>query len=120
MAGGRWRGGAARAGGFERIVVSGADAADVERIEQALGEWRQGDATLDAGTFLVHLADKRAPLTGEARDAVARGEVDATEDVFEVLSPVEGVVVVSQSCDIVRQCSKSGMRGSERANPGGG
>jgi hypothetical protein len=88
-------------------VVGGADAADVERIEQALREWRQGDATLDVGTFLVHLADKRAPLTEEARDAVARGDVDAGEDVFEVLSPVKGLVVVSQSCDIVRECSKS-------------
>jgi hypothetical protein len=87
--------------------VSGTDAADIERIEKALGEWRQGDATLDVGTFVVHLADKRAPLTDEARDAVARGEVDAGEDVFEVLSAVEGVVVVSQSCDIVRECSKS-------------
>jgi hypothetical protein len=88
-------------------VVSGADAADVEKIEKALREWRQGDATLNARTFLVHLADKRAPLTDVARDAVARGEVDADEDVFEVLSPVTGLVVVSQSCDIVRACSKS-------------
>jgi hypothetical protein len=102
-----YRGGAARIGGFERIVVSGTGAADVERIEKALGEWRQGDATLDAGTFFVHLADKRAPLSGEAQDAIARGEVGADEDVFEILSPVEGLVVVSQSCDIVRECSKS-------------
>jgi len=87
-------------------VVSGADA-DVERIERAVREWRQGDATLDVGTFVVHLANKRAPLTDEARDAVARGDVDADEDVFEVLSPVEGLVVVSQSCDIVRECSRS-------------
>lgn len=87
--------------------MSGADAADVERIDKALGAWRQGDATLDAGTFVVHLANKHAPLTDEARDAIARGEVDASEDVFEVLSPVEGLVVVSQSCDIVRECSRS-------------
>lgn len=87
--------------------MSGTDAADIARIENALSEWRQGDATLDVGTFIVHLADKRAPLTDEARDAVARGEVDVGEDVFEVLSAVEGVVVVSQSCDIVRVCSKS-------------
>ena len=88
-------------------MVSGADAADVERIEQALQEWRQGDATVDVGTFLVHLADKRTPLTNEARDAVARGDVDSCEDVFEVLSPVKGLVVISQSCDIVRECSRS-------------
>ncbi len=83
------------------------DGADIERIESALRVWRQGDATLDVGTFLVHLADKRTPLSADARDAVARGEVDADENVFEVLSPVRGLVVVSQSCDIVRKCSKS-------------
>ena len=105
----RCRVGAARVEGHERIVVSGSDGdgADIERIEGALREWRQGDATLDVGTFLVHLADKRTPLTADARDAVARGEVDADENVFEVLSPVKGLVVVSQSCDIVRKCSKS-------------
>jgi hypothetical protein len=48
---------------FEQIVRR-------PRIEAALREWRQGDATLDAGTFIVHLADKRAPLTAVARDAV--------------------------------------------------
>lgn len=84
-----------------------ADAAEIERIDSALREWRQGDATLDVGTFIVHLADKRVPLTAGARDAVAKGDVDPDEDVFEVLSPVKGLVVVSQSCDIVRECSKS-------------
>lgn len=87
--------------------MSEQDAAHLERIEKALGEWRQGDATLDVGTFLVHLADKRTPLTDEARDAVMRGEVDPDKDVFEVFSAVKGLVVVSQSCDIVRECAKS-------------
>jgi hypothetical protein len=87
-------------------VVRGQDD-DKERIDAELREWRRGDATLDTGTFLVHLADKRTPLTADARDAVERGLVDTDEDVFEVLSPVRGLVVVSQSCDIVRECSKS-------------
>jgi len=103
----RCRRAAARVRGNERIVASERDAAEKERIDIALREWRQGDATLDAGTFLVHLADKRTPLTDVARDAVGRGLVDVDEDVFEVLSPVKGLVVVSQSCDIVRECSKS-------------
>jgi hypothetical protein len=42
-----------------------------------------------------------------ARDAVEQGLVPGDEDVFEVLSPVKGLVVVSQSCDIVRECSRS-------------
>ena len=103
----RCRRGAGRVGGYERIVVRERDAADIERIDSALSQWRQGDATLDAGTFLVHLADKRTPLTEVARDAVEQGLVPGEEDVFEVLSPVKGLVVVSQSCDIVRECSRS-------------
>lgn len=79
------------------------DAAEIERIESALREWRQGDATLDAGTFIVHLADKRAPLTMAARDAV--GEVPVAYNVFDVFSSVEGLAVVSQSCDIVKKCT---------------
>jgi hypothetical protein len=85
--------------------VSAPDAAEIERIETALREWRQGDATLDAGTFIVHLADKRAPLTTAARDSV--GEVPAEYNVFEVLSSVKGLAVVSQSCDILKKCSAS-------------
>jgi hypothetical protein len=85
--------------------VSAPDAAEIERIETALREWRQGDATLDAGTFMVHLADKRAPLTTAARDSV--DEVPAEYNVFEVLSSVKGLAVVSQSCDILKKCSAS-------------
>jgi len=85
--------------------VSAPDAAEIKRIETALREWRQGDATLDDGTFIVHLADKRAPLTAAARDAV--DEVPAEYNVFDVLSSVKGLVVVSQSCDIVKKCTAS-------------
>lgn len=45
--------------GYEKIVARGADAAEIERIDRTLSKWRQGDATLDADTFLVHLAHKR-------------------------------------------------------------
>jgi hypothetical protein len=72
-----------------------------------VSEVRARSHETDAGTFVVHPANKRAPLTDEARDAVERGDVDTGEDAFEVLSPVEGLIVVSQSCDIVRECSKS-------------
>ena len=100
--------------------MSGADAADVERIEQALQEWRQGDATVDVGTFLVHLADKRTPLTNEARDAVARGDVDSCEDVFEVLSPVKGSGGHQPELRHRPRMLEVGMRRGERANPGRG
>ena len=97
--------------------MSGTDAADIERIEKALREWRQGDATLDVGTFVVHLADKRAPLTDEARDAVARGEVDGGEDVFEVLSAGERRGGRQPELRHRPRLLEVGMRGGERADP---
>ncbi len=90
---------------MKRIVVGKTDAGEIERIDAVLRRWRQGDATLGGGVFVVHLADKRAPLTPNAREAA--GEVPSDYNVFDVFTPVKGLVVVSQSCDIVRTCSKS-------------
>jgi hypothetical protein len=83
--------------------VSTPDAAEIQRIETALQEWRQGDATLDDGTFLVHLADKRTPLTAAARASV--DDVPVEFNLYEVLTSVTGLAVVSQSCDIVKKCA---------------
>jgi hypothetical protein len=103
------KGGCCRPGGAglacERITVSAPDGEAIERIEAALREWRQGDATLDAEAFIVHLADKRTPLTVQAREAAA--EAAPEYNVFEVLSTVRGLVVVTQTCDVVRKCAVS-------------
>jgi hypothetical protein len=74
----------------------------LEQIDAALREWRQGDASLDDSVFLVHLADKRFPLTPFSRESVA--DVPDEHNVFEVLSSVHGLVVVTQTCDVVRKC----------------
>jgi hypothetical protein len=85
--------------------VAGGDRDEIAQIEAALQEWRQGDVTLDPGLFFVHLADTRLPLTREARDTLDQERVE--EGVFEVFSTVHGFVVVTQSCDIVRECARS-------------
>jgi hypothetical protein len=85
--------------------VTSGEVVDVAQVEAALQEWRQGDVTLDTGLFIVHLAHKRLPLTKEARTALD-GE-QAEENVFGVCSTVAGLTVVTQSCDIVKGCSKS-------------
>ena len=82
--------------------MSSRDAEGVAAVEKALQEWRQGDATLNAGLFLVHVADKRLPLTKVARDSA---EGVGEEVIFEVLSSVDGLVVVTQTCNIVKKCS---------------
>jgi hypothetical protein len=61
------------------------------------------DATLDAHAFIVHVADKRAPLTAAARDSV--DHVPDEYNLYDVFTGVNGLVIVSQSCDIVRRCA---------------
>ena len=69
----------------------------VERVDAALHAWRQGDVALDADTF-VHVADGGTPLTD--------GAAEAGPGVNVVLETAEGVVVLSQTCDIVKSCLK--------------
>jgi hypothetical protein len=85
-------------------VSAPANKIELERINRALSEWRQGDATLDDDVFLVHLADKRFPLTESAQERAT--DVSGEHNIFEVLSPVLGLVVVTQTCDVVRQCDE--------------
>jgi hypothetical protein len=77
---------------------------ETTRVNAALQVWRQGDVTLDSGLFLVHLADKNLPLTREAREAIEQAPVE--DNPFEVPSPAIGLVVVTQTCDIIKDCTK--------------
>ncbi len=63
-------------------------------VDQRLAAWRQGDCVLGKEWF-VHRFDPLAPLTPEAREAAASGAgLCAT--------PVRGLVVLTQTCDLVR------------------
>lgn len=73
------------------------DDPNAKRVDDALQEWRQGDVARDAEAF-VHVADLTVPLTDVA--AAADGE-----NVVVVPYTIEGVVVLSQTCDIVRGCT---------------
>lgn len=64
-------------------------------INVALATWRQGDLALDEKWF-IHVADGSDPLT-EAAQQAEPGLQAITVD-------CEGLVVVSQTCDIVRNC----------------
>ena len=70
---------------------------EIERIDAALSEWRQGDIASEEGWF-IHAADSSLPLTPES----AAG---GTDGIQSITSEVEGLVVITQSCDIVRPCS---------------
>lgn len=79
------------------MVSLQADSDEAKRIDAALAPWRQGDVSLDAKWF-IHAANPSLPLTAEA--AQADGELTA------ITSDVEGLVVITQTCDIIRTCSQ--------------
>lgn len=66
-------------------------------IDGALAAWRQGDVVLDEGFPFVHVGDPSRPLTLAAREADGDGPT-ALE------GQTEGLVVLTQTCDIVRGC----------------
>ena len=80
---------------------------DEKAIDQALRAWRQGDVSLDAGLEFLHLADLSCPH-GAASIEVAKTLATAGEALeagaTPVLDEVRGLVMLSQTCDVVRGC----------------
>ena len=73
------------------------DCDEAKQIDAALQAWRQGDIALDESWF-VHVGDRARPLTPAASEA-------ADEGVQAFTSEVNGLVMVTQTCDIVRGCA---------------
>lgn len=71
----------------------------IQEIDAALKEWCQGDCVVGEHWF-VHRFNPQCPLTSDSAD-VAQEETDLSE------SEVQGFTVVSQTCDIVPQPSRS-------------
>lgn len=78
------------------MAALGPDSDEAKRIDTALAQWRQGDLALEESWF-VHVGDPRVPLTGAAAEA-SEGEIQA------LTSEVRGLIIVTQTCDIVRAC----------------
>jgi hypothetical protein len=72
------------------------DGATLDRIDEALRVWRQGDCVLGEHWLLFRL-DIGAPITEEARVAAVEG-ADAGE------AEVRGLMLLTQTCDIVKSC----------------
>lgn len=70
---------------------------EAKRIDAALKEWRQGDLALDESWF-VHVGNSSLPLSEAAAQAEGEG-------IQALTSEVSGLVVVTQTCDIVRSCT---------------
>lgn len=67
-------------------------------VDERLADWRQGDCVVGDEWFL-HRFDPAIPLTAEAAEAAA-GETYLCE------TPVRGLAVLTQTCDLMRPCSK--------------
>lgn len=80
------------------MPVLAPDSDEAKKIDAALSEWRQGDLALDEALF-VHVADGAAPLSSAAESIEG-------DDIQAVTSETAGLVVVTQTCDIVRKCTE--------------
>jgi len=81
---------------------------DEQEIDQALQVWRQGDLSRDAGLEFLHRADlsrPHSPASVQAAEEVLTNDGEAIETgATVVLDEVQGVVMLSQTCDVVRNC----------------
>ena len=80
---------------------------DERTIDQALQAWRQGDISLDAGLEFVHFADlsrPHSPASAQVTEAFVNDGKAVEAGATPVLDEVRGMVILSQTCDVVRGC----------------
>lgn len=75
---------------------------EIAELDAALAVWRQGDLILEGAPLFIFLADMAHPLSEQAKGLAEAGATDI--DVVDAPGP--GLVVVSQTCDLVRSCSE--------------
>jgi hypothetical protein len=80
---------------------------DERAINEALQAWRQGDLSLDAGLEFLHLADlscPHSPASHQVAEVLANDGEAIEAGATPVLDEVRGMVILSQTCDVVRGC----------------
>lgn len=81
--------------------------ADADAIDAALQNWRQGDVVLGAGLEFLHFGDLRRPHSAasiQTCEAMEAAGDEIPEGASPLLDGVEGLVILSQTCDVVRKC----------------
>lgn len=76
------------------------DGQSVVDIDSELAGWRQGDVILSDTLSSIHLADLARPGTPEASHLGKPGD----EGLAVVAIDIPGLVILTQTCDIVRSC----------------
>ena len=88
-------------------MIGGVAVAELEAINVKLRDWRQGDVSLCAGLESVHLADLARPHSqpsAQAAQRLASGGTAISESATPIIDTVPGIVMLSQTCDVVRDC----------------
>ena len=77
-------------------------------INEVVRTWRQGDVCIDTGLESLHLADLSAPHSEASRQAAesAREQDLAAGPVAAISTAIPGLVILSQTCDIIRDCNE--------------
>ena len=75
---------------------------DRDSTNNALKVWRQGDVSLDDNLKVFHLADLSRPHSDVSKE-VSKDKPKQT-NITTVLDSVEGIVMLTQTCEIVRCC----------------
>jgi len=73
-------------------------------INEKLRHWRQGDVSRDDGFEFMHLADLACPHSRISQATVAEQGDTAQRGMATVTEEVAGVVMLTQTCDMVRSC----------------
>lgn len=81
-----------------------ATSTDCREIDDALKDWQQGDVILGDSLPFVHIADLNAPLVAASIAEAAEG-FEADSNLTTMSVPVQGLVIISQTCDLVRTCA---------------
>lgn len=75
---------------------------DTARVDAQLDRWRQGDVARPGVN--VHIGNVAVPLVVEDRDALEEDRAGGA--LRAILSEVDAVAIVSQTCDVVRSSAK--------------
>jgi hypothetical protein len=81
---------------------------DAAKVDAVTNNWRQGDVVIGASVEFLHMVDLTCPLSPAAK-AMAQEIQSEGQSVPEGPQPltdaaVEGFVVLTQTCDLVRNC----------------
>lgn len=83
---------------------------EAREVNRAISAWRQGDFTLGEDLAVVHMANLKRPLMPSSESAAARllkeGRELHSRPVPVLDRSVRGLVMATQTCDIVRDCTK--------------